>query len=178
MSRSFKAQLSLFSFSLSFQPSLSLLLSLIHSPQTHSLALSFPYLSSSNMSDEKKDEDPPPPPYTPYSGPGEASGTVQQSEGSSISGHQQQEECTTTTGSPSSLWRRMLGRTQVSSHESIPITPSMSSQTWISCKRPSTKMPPPKIPSSMTDRCWLAHHMPPPSAGTSTPSRWCPLAAD
>lgn len=92
-------------------------LSLVHPTYALSRSLTHTslHLASSNMSDEKKDEHPPPPPYTPYSGPGDAAGTLQQSQESSISGHQQQEECTTTTGSSSSLWRRMLRRAPISS---------------------------------------------------------------
>ncbi|KAK0740967.1 hypothetical protein B0T18DRAFT_221124 [Schizothecium vesticola] len=80
------------------------------------------------MSDEKKDAHPPPPPYTPYSGSGDATGTLQQSQESSGSGRQQQEECTTSKGSSSSLWRRILRRAQVSSQEPLRQQASNSSR--------------------------------------------------
>ena len=126
-------QLSLSVFTLSLQPhslphTLPHTLSYTLSTHIYSLTLTSSHLSSSNMSDEKKDTNPPPPPYTPYSGSGEATGTLQQSQESSSSGYRQQEEYTTSKGSPSSLWRRILRRAQVSSHGALRQQASNSSR--------------------------------------------------
>jgi hypothetical protein len=106
------------------------------------------------MSDEKKDTHLPPPPYTPYSGSGDATGTLQQSQESSSSGHQQQGECATSKGSSSSLWRRILRRAQVSSHEHLRQQASNSSRYLPVV--PAVAIPIPNIPS--ISQAWKGHN--------------------
>ncbi|KAK3349214.1 hypothetical protein B0T25DRAFT_547458 [Lasiosphaeria hispida] len=115
----------------------------------------------------------PPPPYMPYSGSGDNTGTLQQSQKSSSS-HQQQGEHTISKGSSRTWWRWPLRRVQVLSHQPLrqqvstaaaaaaekgrPVTidiskvlPRWNGHNGMTCGQGAmlTKLPPPIVPPTL-----------------------------